>query len=395
MPAAAAAMAVDILVYPLDTIKSRVQAADYVERFPNRQGLFRGLWQGFGPVVLATLPSAAVFFTTYEHAKATLASPRTPYIGHILERDPRAMALAHGSCSALAELASCALLTPAETIKQQMQVARPAPSGRGSGGGSRDLASRVAAIPRPSFRSLWQGYLALAGRNLPFTAMQFPLYEQFRARISRAVDLPPRKSAHLFRAGHQEEPYGSDDVDSGDYARRRAYAIQQQSRTASQTPEGTITSALASMPPSPSSHHYAKAGLVSAVSASLAGAISALITTPLDLIKTRIMLGTERQERAQEGPQKSGSGTSKSTPTSAQSPSTIIAVGRDVWRREGLRGLMRGGALRSAWTALGAGIYLGSYEAGREWWGTTGQQQVQQAANVAEVTADEVRQQIK
>lgn len=56
-PGALAAFTVDTLVYPLDTLKTRVQATDYAERFPGRQGLYKGLWNGLGPVILVTLPS--------------------------------------------------------------------------------------------------------------------------------------------------------------------------------------------------------------------------------------------------------------------------------------------------------------------------------------------------
>jgi solute carrier family 25 S-adenosylmethionine transporter 26 len=42
-------------------------------------------------------------------------------------------------------------------------------------------------------------------------------------------------------------------------------------------------------------------------------------------------------------------------------------IGKDVWRKEGLKGLFRGGLLRAVWTAMGSGLYLGVYEGGRHW----------------------------
>lgn len=372
VPGALAAFAVDVAVYPLDTVKSRVQAADYSQRFPNGRGLYRGLWQGFGPVVLATLPSASLFFTTYEHTKHIFASPNTPYIGHILEQDHRAMALAHGACSALAELASCVILTPAETIKQQRQVYTPEMEPRLQGQGNM-VTHAVNAMASP--RALFRGYWALAGRNLPFTAMQFPLYEYFRGHIARAVHLPPRKSGLIpenqARAGHQEHPVSLDDVNFSEQARQRAYRIQQKASTSIHEPH-SWRATVASSPPAPSSDatsYYGKAGLVSATSAACAGALSALITTPLDLIKTRIMLDSDTKRKTQ----------------------GVIQVGWRIWKREGLPGLMRGGLLRSSWTALGAGIYLGSYEAGREWWNTMGREQSRELASVAEDSWQDVR----
>ena len=58
-----AAFTVDILVYPLDTIKTRLQSPDYKRLYTNpsnnaiNRSLFRGLYQGIGSVVLATIPS--------------------------------------------------------------------------------------------------------------------------------------------------------------------------------------------------------------------------------------------------------------------------------------------------------------------------------------------------
>ena len=58
-----AAFTVDILVYPLDTIKTRLQSPDYKRLYTNvstnrvNRSLFRGLYQGIGSVVIATLPS--------------------------------------------------------------------------------------------------------------------------------------------------------------------------------------------------------------------------------------------------------------------------------------------------------------------------------------------------
>lgn len=59
-----AAFTVDLLVYPLDTLKTRFQSSDYTRLYlngatktVNKQALFRGLYQGVGSVIIATLPS--------------------------------------------------------------------------------------------------------------------------------------------------------------------------------------------------------------------------------------------------------------------------------------------------------------------------------------------------
>lgn len=61
-----AAFTVDLLVYPLDTIKTRLQSPDYKRLFTHastnsaNRSLFRGLYQGIGSVVIATVPSCTI-----------------------------------------------------------------------------------------------------------------------------------------------------------------------------------------------------------------------------------------------------------------------------------------------------------------------------------------------
>jgi hypothetical protein len=59
-----AAFSVDLMVYPLDTLKTRIQSPNYTRLYThastgsiNRAVLFRGLYQGLWSVVLATIPS--------------------------------------------------------------------------------------------------------------------------------------------------------------------------------------------------------------------------------------------------------------------------------------------------------------------------------------------------
>lgn len=58
-----AAFTVDLIVYPLDTIKTRMQSPDFKKLYTNgadakvSRSMFRGVYQGVGSVILATLPS--------------------------------------------------------------------------------------------------------------------------------------------------------------------------------------------------------------------------------------------------------------------------------------------------------------------------------------------------
>ncbi len=90
--------------------------------------------------------------------------------------------------------------------------------------------------------------------------------------------------------------------------------------------------------------------------------MAAVVTTPVDVVKTRIMLSA-----VDGGGGSSGASISSKTSTSSSSSSSTStwSTARAIARREGLRALWRGGALRAVWTALGSGLYLAAYETGR------------------------------
>ena len=118
-----------------------------------------------------------------------------------------------------------------------------------------------------------------------------------------------------------------------------------------------------------------ESGLITAVSAGAAGVVAAVITTPVDVVKTRIMLSA-----GDEAPKASGSETKKGKANGLVDAAGKAAgdetrsgskrkgsweVGREIVAEKGVKGLWRGGALRGVWTFIGAGLYLGAYESGR------------------------------
>lgn len=233
--------------------------------------------------------------------------------------------IVHATASSLAELVSCAILTPAEVIKQNAQMVKA--------GSPTNATVQTLAKFRSNPLALWRGYTALAGRNLPFTALQFPMFERLKEGI---------------RA----------------YRDRRGLT------------KGTIL----------------ESGAITAFSAGSAGAVAAVITTPVDVIKTRIMLSavdnaSKELSTSQKSTKAESNGlvdafgksvvSSKATAKSAakslnplsgpeqQGKRSAWTIGQEIVKEKGMKGLWRGGALRAVWTFVGAGLYLGVYESGR------------------------------
>lgn len=133
-----------------------------------------------------------------------------------------------------------------------------------------------------------------------------------------------------------------------------------------------------------------ESGVVTAVSAGAAGSVAAVITTPVDVVKTRIMLSAvdespkgdsssvkQHKSTGQGGLVdalgKSVESTKDTAKSAEKSPNPLRKrkgksawkVGAEIVAEKGVKGLWRGGALRAAWTFLGSGLYLGVYDSGR------------------------------
>lgn len=242
----------------------------------------------------------------------------------------------HALASGTAELASCLVLTPAEVIKQNAQMIRSTPTRTANTGWKNStsvqalrMVSQGAGAPGAMHRML-TGYSALVARNLPFTAMQFPIFEAIRTLL---WDQRDRQSDSTVRDGSGGVGGGERKIETG-----------------------AVTRGLL------------ETGQVNGISAAASGAIAAVVTTPMDVVKTRMMLsaGEERKRKAAEGTNENpAQGRTGGSPKSQSMSGSQIA--RLVYKETGIQGLFRGGLLRAGWTAIGSGLYLGTYEVAKVW----------------------------
>ena len=265
----------DLSLYPLDTLKTRLQTrAGFAA-----SGGFQGIYAGVGSALVGSAPSAALFFVTYDGAKRVIFDwlrRGAPQTAHLADGTAYQMhessehedeAVVHMAAAALGEIAACTVRVPTEVVKQRAQASQH-PSSLAALRSI--LTQRRTYGPGHVLRELYRGWSITLVREVPFTVVQFPLWEalkKWRCRTS-----------------------GSSSV----------------------------------------------SGFEGGVLGSVAGAVAAGVTTPLDVLKTRLMLAAKRQ-------------------------STLSMLG-GVLSESGPRAFFAGIGPRVAWISAGGAVFLGSYQ---------------------------------
>lgn len=266
---ALAGMTVDLSLYPLDTLKTRLQSSSGFFA----SGGFRGIYKGIGSVLVGAAPGAAFFFVTYESTKSFLAARRADSLlpgavpGVFPQGSPATDQMA---AATLGEIAACAVRVPTEVVKQRAQAGQHASS----------LSALTAILSQRSsigalgvWRELYRGWGITVVRELPFTVIQFPLWEALKERARQRQALPRGQDI----GSRESATYGA-----------------------------------------------------------VSGGVAAAITTPLDVLKTRVMLSAQRQSALE------------------------VVVG--ILRQHGIRPFFAGIAPRVMWISAGGAIFLGSYQ---------------------------------
>ncbi|KZV20984.1 S-adenosylmethionine carrier 1, chloroplastic/mitochondrial-like [Dorcoceras hygrometricum] len=225
-----AGVVVETALYPIDTIKTRLQAAHGGGKI-----VLKGLYSGLAGNLAGVLP------LTYS----------APLQNH-----------SYLTAGALGGIAASFVRVPTEVVKQRMQTGQF---------GSAPEAVRL-IVSKERFKGLYVGYGSFLLRDLPFDAIQFCIYEQLRIGYKLAAKR-----------------------DLND-------------------PENAIIGAFA-------------------------GALTGAVTTPLDVIKTRLMVqGSRNQYKG------------------------IVDCVQTIIREEGAPALLKGIGPRVLWIGIGGSIFFGVLE---------------------------------
>ncbi|OQR97073.1 S-adenosylmethionine mitochondrial carrier protein [Achlya hypogyna] len=246
-----AGTSVDVALFPLDTIKTRLQSSQGFIK----AGGFKGVYKGLSAAAAGSAPGAALFFSTYEMSKEALQT-QLPHMA--------SSPLIHMGAAACGETAACLVRVPTEIVKQNMQT--------GALNGFQHSVKTLYATNGLS--GFYRGYWSMLAREIPFSFIQFPLWEGLKASWSAK--------------------------------------------------QGEQVSALQG-----------------ALCGSISGGIAASITTPLDVVKTRLMLGKDAQGVEYRGMK-----------------DTFVRV----YTEEGWQRLFSGVKPRTMWISIGGFVFFGAYE---------------------------------
>ncbi|XP_070572860.1 mitochondrial S-adenosylmethionine carrier protein-like [Ptychodera flava] len=148
-----AGTAVDVALFPIDTVKTRLQS----EVGFWKAGGFRGIYSGLASAAIGSAPNAAIFFCTYEVLKQGIGS-NVPSAYH---------PMVHMIAASAGEVAACVVRVPVEVVKQRAQANRELSS----------LQVLRMTVGQEGFRGLYRGYLTTVMREIPFSFIQMPLWE--------------------------------------------------------------------------------------------------------------------------------------------------------------------------------------------------------------------------
>ena len=125
-------LTVDVCLFPLDTIKTRLQSSKGFQA----SGGFKQIYKGLFPVLIGSMPSAGLFFTVYDHLEAPVVVR-----------------------SCLGEIMACLIRVPVDNYKMNYQVHQ-----------------------QPT--ALFKGYWMTIFRDVPFSILQFSIFEYLKKDLS-------------------------------------------------------------------------------------------------------------------------------------------------------------------------------------------------------------------
>lgn len=180
------------VMYPVDALKTRMQAAQSgsstasklegvvssIYKISSSEG-WLSLWRGTSSVILGAGPAHAVYFGTYEYVKKQLVNEADN------SHQPLRIAVAGSAATVVSE----ALMNPFDVIKQRMQLQT----------GSSFLGTIGRIYQKEGFKAFYYSYPTTITMTIPFTALNFVVYESSAKILNPSGEHDPLK--HCIAGG--------------------------------------------------------------------------------------------------------------------------------------------------------------------------------------------------
>ncbi|KAF3984997.1 hypothetical protein FT663_04004 [Candidozyma haemuli var. vulneris] len=175
------------VMFPIDSIKTRMQmiasgqplsksVIGSISKISSSEGAY-ALWRGVSSVVLGAGPAHAVYFSVFEATKTMLVNRLTDSKTTKIVTDESHPLIASGAGIA-ATVASDALMTPFDVLKQRMQLGTSTAAVESSQSNSAKLMKTAGQIYRKEgLSAFFISYPTTLFTNIPFAALNFGFYE--------------------------------------------------------------------------------------------------------------------------------------------------------------------------------------------------------------------------
>ena len=313
-----------------------------------KAGGFQGLYRGLIPAAVGSAPGAALFFGVYENSKHHLANLYQNKDGSQSNQNNGKSASAvkesgsawiHMISAGIGECAACFVRVPTEVIKQNMQVMQK------KIGGTQSQYHQTIETIRFIFRTegiggFYTGFFSTIIREIPFSFIQFPLYEYFKVQVS----LYNKSINYITKSSEAKQLQISD---SGHISNERSSKDTVEKKAGS-TSESFL---------------YQATPFQAALCGSVSGGIAAAITTPLDVVKTRLMIkGNAELSQVTGANEKEGLKPEATRGLLKKRRNGVVSTFLRILREEGANKLFSGIGPRTMWISIGGCIFFGAYE---------------------------------
>jgi len=156
-----AAIITDLSFYPVDTIKTRIQASGWKTRIIDKIRT-PSHYSGASCVVAAAFPVNLAFFAIYEFLNSTISKYAKKHNGWVQNRTYTYMIAA-----GIADVVAMSIKNPFEVIKQNRQFAEFS-----------NTRKAIATVwNKRGFKGFYAGYSALLWREIPCSVIEMGIYE--------------------------------------------------------------------------------------------------------------------------------------------------------------------------------------------------------------------------